>query len=163
MIDIEPVTLVFSFVLFGAFTVPFIYHSQQNKKKESKLLEKLLSAAKTQDGKIDLQETWRHEYAIGLDSSKKILFYHQNSLEDSPLSIDLRNIKKVSVSKKLLEFKSGSTAKSILDQVSLELLPKDSKKASIHLELYDGEKYSDLLGETLLAEKWAELIQKNLN
>ncbi len=126
-------------------------------------MEKLSGAALSQNSKIDLQETWRHEYAIGIDSSKKILFYHQDSLEGSPKSIELRDFRKVSVSKKLLELKSGGSAKPVLDQITLELLPKDSKKAAIHLELYDGEKYSDLLGETLLAEKWAELIQKNLN
>ena len=163
MIDIEPVTLVFSFVLFGAFTAPFIYHSQKNKKKESKLLEKLLEAALSLDSRIDTQESWRYEYALGLDSKKGILYYHQNSLEGSPFSFDLKDFKRVSVSKKMREFQSGTTTKSVLDYISLELVPKDPKKSIVNLELYDGDKYSDLLGETLIADKWAELAKKHLN
>lgn len=163
MFDIEPVTLVFSFVLFGAFTVPFIYHSQKNKKKDSQLLERLLEKALSLDARIDTQESWRHEYALGIDSNKKILFYYSDSQEESPLAINLKEYRNVSVSKKFLEVKTESNSRSVLDFVSLELIPKESKKGGIHLELYDGEKYSDLLGESLLAEKWAEIVQKNLN
>ena len=163
MFDIEPVTLVFSFVLFGAFTVPFIYHSQKNRQKESKIFEKLLESALSQDSRIDTKESWRFEYALGLDSQKGILYYYQNSSEGSPFTFKLQEFKKISVAKKNLEFQSGTATKSVLDKIDLELTPKDPKKGVILLELYDGEKYSDLLGETLIAEKWADLTKKHLN
>ncbi|MDX5338362.1 MAG: hypothetical protein LPK25_05000 [Cyclobacteriaceae bacterium] len=163
MFDIEPVTLVFSFVLFGAFTVPFIYHSRKNSQKESRIFQQLSESASKLNSSIDTKESWRYEYALGLDSQKGILYYFQSTEEKAPTPYRLQDFKKVYVTKKNLEFQSGSNTKSVLDKVSLELTPKDSKTSPVTLELYDGEKYSDLMGETLIADKWAELLKKHLN
>jgi hypothetical protein len=162
MIDIEPVTLVMSLALFGAFTVPFIYHSQKNRKKEAFLKGHLFEVAKNLGAIPDQTEIWRNQYALGIDTTKRVLSYHREVPNSNSMVFDLKDFKKASIVKRNLEIKNGETHKSILDYLALELIPKSGNNP-IQLEIYDGEQFSDLLGETVLAEKWAELIQRNLN
>ena len=161
MIDIEPVTVIMSLLLFGAFTVPFIYHSQKNKKKEKSLLSKLSEGASQQNAIPNEQETWRQLYAIGMDTSKKILVYHRENEQTSVLN--LNEFSKVKLQKSNLEIANGEATRTVLHSLNLELIPKNAHASSIFLELYDGDRFSDLLGETVLAEKWEKIIQSNLN
>nr|WP_287939613.1 hypothetical protein [Algoriphagus sp.] len=160
MITIDPVTAVLSVVLFGAFTVPFIYHFQKNKKKDNLLVQKLKDAINAIGGNLDQFESWRHKYAIGLDTQKKVLVYHQEGEIGATFCIPLSEIKKVTVIKKTREL--GESKKSVLEQLGLEIHYVSPTKKSSLVEFYNEEFFSDLMGETLLVEKWAELIRTNL-
>jgi len=160
MISIDPVTAMLSLVLFGAFTVPFIYHHQKNKKKQKQISQKIQQAGIGTHTKPDQLEIWRHHYAIGLDTFSKVLFYLQEGETNATYCIPLAEIKKVSAIKKTKEI--GEPKKSIIDFVGLELQYISPSQKSLVLEIYDGDKFSDLMGETVLAEKWATTIQKHL-
>jgi hypothetical protein len=161
MISIDPVTAVLSLVLFGAFSVPFIYHFQKNKKKQKQISQKLQEAGISANAKPDQLEIWRQQYAIGLDTSAKVLFYHQDGEVNTTFCIPLTDIKKVTSLKKKKEI--DESKKSVIDFVGLELQYLSPSKKPLVLEIYDGDKFSDLIGETVLAEKWATTIQKHLN
>jgi hypothetical protein len=160
MFSIDPVTAVLSLVLFCAFTVPFIYHYQKNKGKEKLLLQRLKEIA-SQSGAIpDRIEIWRYHYAIGLDKTKKQLIYVLEGENSYAICLPLSEVKKVSVLKKNREIETNEGKKTILEQVVLELNLGSNKKPSL-IEFYNEDRFSDLMGEEVLAEKWAELIRQN--
>ncbi|MBC6367851.1 hypothetical protein [Algoriphagus sp. AK58] len=160
MISIDPVTAVLSLVLFSAFAAPFVYHFQKNKKKENLLTQNLKEAAKNAGANPDQMETWRHQYAIGLDTSKKVLVYHHDGEVATSFCIPLSEVKKVSVLKKTKEV--GESKKSVIEHIGLEVQYVSSTKKSILLEIFNEDLFSDLIGESVLAEKWAEIIRKHL-
>ena len=161
MFSIDPVTAILSFVLFCAFTVPFIYHIQKNKAKEKLLLKKLKAEGLAQGAQATEIDTWRNQYAIGLDPTKKIVLFAFMGELDFSCSIPLSDVKKVSISKIVRESGNDENKRTLIDKVGLEFAHTSGKKNS-YLEFYDSELFSDRAGETLLAEKWAELIQKQL-
>ena len=161
MFSIDPVTAILSFVLFCAFTVPFIYHIQKNKAKEKLLLKKLKAEGLAQGAQATEIDTWRNLYAIGFDPSKKVLLYTFMGELEVSCSIPLSDVKKVSISKKTREVGNEEIKRTLIDKVGLEFIHASAKK-NTYLEFYDSELFSDMAGETLLAQKWAELIQKHL-
>ncbi|MFC5191341.1 hypothetical protein ACFPIK_06150 [Algoriphagus aquatilis] len=161
MFSIDPVTAILSFVLFCAFSVPFIYHIQKNKAKEKLLLQKIKAEGQSQGVQATELETWRNQYAIGLDPSKKVLLYTFLGELEISCSIHLSDVKKVSISRKTREAGNEEAKRTLIDKVGLEFTHASAKK-NTYFEFYDSELFSDLAGETLLAEKWAELIQKHL-
>lgn len=160
MISIDPVSAVLALVLFGAFTVPFIYHFQKNKKKEKQLSLKLQDAGKTAEAKPDLIETWRHQYALGLDTTRKVLVYLSEGEVNNSFCIPLSEVKKVSVLIKTKEI--GELKKTVIEHVDLEIYFISPTRKALMLEIFNEEQFSDLMGETVLAEKWAEIIKKHL-
>lgn len=161
MIDIEPVTGILSLILFGAFTVPFILHSLKNKKIEQALLAKINEVAATRNAKPEQIETWRRLYGIGLDSSKKVLVYLRD--DEQSETLDLQDFSKVKLVKTNIDVVGEESTHSVLNYVGLELTPKTNHKLPVVLEFYDGDKFSDLMGETLLADKWEKILKSNLN
>jgi hypothetical protein len=99
MIDIDPVTMSLSFILFGAVCAPFIYQSIQQTKKRKILLQKLSEIASQLNGKLIQTENWRNQYAIGIDPENKILAYIRSSEQPIAISIDLKQVKSAKINK----------------------------------------------------------------
>jgi iron only hydrogenase large subunit-like protein len=163
MFDIDPVTLIMSCVLFCAFAAPFIYYANQNGKKELALKAKLTKTALAGEATPDQVEVWRNQFGLGLDSKKNILVYLHESEVNISYIVDLEDVKQAVVRKRTREVNGTSGKTTVVDYVGLELHYKAENKKSILLEIYDGEEFTDLLGETVLAEKWAGLINQRLN
>ena len=116
MFSIDPVTAILSFVLFCAFSVPFIYHIQKNKAKEKLLLQKIKAEGQSQGVQATELETWRNQYAIGLDPSKKVLLYTFLGELEISCSIPLSDVKKVSISRKTREAGNEEAKRTLSDQ-----------------------------------------------
>jgi len=122
MIDIDPVTMSLSFLLFGAFCTPFIYHSIKYTKKRKVLLKKLTELASLKNGTPSQSEIWRNQYAIGLDPEKNVLAYMRSNAEPWASTIDLQQVKSAKIQKITREVKSGGSKNSVLDYVGIELI-----------------------------------------
>jgi hypothetical protein len=158
MIDIDPVTMSLSFILFGAVCAPFIYQSIQQTKKRKILLQKLSEIASQLNGKLIQTENWRNQYAIGIDPENKILAYIRSSEQPMAISIDLKQVKSAKINKINRELKIEKDKRIIVDYVSIELNYLLEGSQPTILEFYDAEFFTDLNGESVLAEKWVELI-----
>jgi hypothetical protein len=146
-----------------AFSAPFIYYGQQNKKKNLSLISKIHEVAKGKGALPTEIETWRTRYGFGIDYQQKVLVYVQQGAEEIEKSLRLSDYRKVNLIKTLRELDGKTNSNKLPEYLALELIPK-SEKGEIHsLEIYDAEYYSDLLGETVLADKWLEIIKKQLN
>jgi hypothetical protein len=162
MFDIDPVTLSLSFLLFGALCTPFIYHSLKNSKKRKALEVKLHELASQKNGHISQSEFWRNFYAIGLDQENKLLAYLRNNGEPLVFLIDLQQVKSAKIHKIAREVKSDASKRIILDYVGIELSYLQEGSKPTVLEFFDAELFTDLNGESVIAESWLESIQNTL-
>ncbi|SFT92637.1 hypothetical protein SAMN04489724_2891 [Algoriphagus locisalis] len=163
MFDVEPVTLIMSCLLMCAFSVPFIYNGQKNKKIEKKLLINLKELASQKGANPTEVETWRFRYAMGLDQQENILVYLRQDSESLSYSLNLAEYKNVQLIKKYQESNGKELNHKLPEYVGLQLNPKNASQEPVTLEIFDAEMYSDLNGETVLADKWVAIINKQVN
>ena len=163
MIDIEPVTFIMSCLLMCVFSVPFIYNGQKNKKISRALLANLNEMAKSQGANLTEIDSWRNRYALGLDSQHKVLSYMRLDSENVSYNLNLGEFKSVKLIKNYQEINGKPQTHKLPEYVGLELIPNKAEAGAVNLEIYDAELYSDLMGETVLAEKWLGILNKQLN
>ncbi|WP_339878006.1 hypothetical protein [uncultured Algoriphagus sp.] len=163
MFTIEPVTLTMSCLLMFAFSVPFIYHGQKNKAINKKLLANLNDLANRKGANPTEVDTWRCRYALGLDQKENVLVYLRNDTDSISYSLDLAEYKNVQLIKKFQVENGKELTTKLPEYVGLQLIPKLPSAEPVALEIYDAEMYSDLLGETVMADKWVAILNKQLN
>ncbi|WP_425638291.1 hypothetical protein ACPUEN_02710 [Algoriphagus yeomjeoni] len=158
MLEIDPVIVIMSSILTVAFCLPFAYQMRKNKNKEVLLKAEITSLAESSGAKPEITEFWRQRYAIGLDSSLGVLLYLQQEPKHLVQTLDLKNFKKVNITKIFEETSDKTHVHKLPEYISLDFIPKSPEDKNVVLEIYDGEEFSDLQGETVLAEKWAALL-----
>lgn len=163
MIDIDPGSLIVSLVFLAAFVTPFIYQKNKIKKIEilqNQLFEKLVVENRLQ---LDSREHWRGTYQIGIDSKNKWLVYQRYGEDSLEILIDLSSIAKASINERSQQKVIGKEKHLLIDYIAITLHPKDRKDPDFSLEIYDGDRFIDLLGERVLANNWIATIEKVLN
>ncbi|GAB2501669.1 hypothetical protein [Algoriphagus taiwanensis] len=154
MIDMDPGTLIVSSLFMAAFIAPFVYHNIKSKKVVTQQNQSFDTLAKLSGANPEVRERWRNTYQIGLDRDHKKLIYQRYGEKYLDLTVDLKTIGKVSVEEKSHSLVVEKEKRVILDYLALQLYPMDKEQAPISLEFYDGEQFTDLLGERLLANQW---------
>ncbi|MEB2785633.1 hypothetical protein [Algoriphagus persicinus] len=162
MFEIDLVTLLMSCLLMCAFSVPFITHGLKNKKKTNLLITQLKELGQSIGASPSELDTWRHCYAIGIDVHQGVLFYVRHGVASVSHRLELADYKKVNLIKNFQSNTERPKAPQLPEFVALELIPVASSENTVSLEIYDVEQYSDLLGETVLADKWFELVKSQL-
>ncbi|MBN7817004.1 hypothetical protein [Algoriphagus pacificus] len=163
MFDIEPVTLIVSTLFMCTFCAPFIYYSQKNKKKNKLLISKLHEQANSAGANLSEVETWRFRYGIGFDSKKKVLVYLQDGQDLSLKSFNLNEYRKVNLIKKYSDEKQANQNYRIPESVVLELVPRLESSDLHQLEFYHADHFTDLQGETVLADKWYQTLKNQVH
>ncbi len=161
MIDIDIPTLAVSSVLLLGVVAPFVTYSIKSNKAKKKFLGGFSDLASQLNLKVDIQEDWRNRYVLGLDSSKKVLVYYHAGQETEKQEISLREVSQAVLHQSYLNGDTPNNNKT-LDQLMLQIHFKDPAKRNLSLEIYKHENFTDLLGETMLAAKWADHITQNL-
>lgn len=157
MFTTEPVTLVMAAILLGAFCIPFILHFLKRNQKRSKLIQEFNRLTEPYGSPIDLQDIWRNQYIIGLMTATKTMVYYKEGEQPISHVFSLADIDDIQVKSKFRELKSGKEKKKVVDETGLLISLKNQK--SVYLEFFNQDNFTDLLGESVLAEKWAELLR----
>ncbi|MFO7823403.1 MAG: hypothetical protein R6V72_05650 [Cyclobacterium sp.] len=153
MFDLDIITLSMAMVAIIAFIMPFYLNNKKEKARVA-LAEKLLADfEKNQQLHIQVKDLWRNKYFIGMDPKKGKLIYSEDIHSCSPVLIDLLLINNVRIKEESHKVASPTSSRKVIDK--LELLFYSEKAELVHtIEFYDGETFSDLLGETILIKKW---------
>ena len=162
MIDIDIPTLAVSSVLLLGVITPFVSYSIKSKKAKKEFLDGFSDFTSQLNLNIDVQEDWRNRYVLGLDNVKKVLVYYQTGEDKVGQQIELDEVSQAVLHQSYLINESAAKNKT-LDYLALQLHFKDPSRKSLSLEIYRHENYSDLLGETILADKWTDLINQSLD
>lgn len=157
MFTTEPVTLVMAAILLGAFCIPFTLHFLKRNQKRNKLIQEFNKLLVPFGGAVDLQDIWRNQYIIGLMTANKTMVYYK--MDEQPIThiFSMADIDDIQVKSKFRELKTGKEKKKVIDETGLLISLKNQK--SVYLEFFNQDNFTDLLGESVLVEKWAELLR----
>ena len=155
--------LATAFIGIGSITLcalPFVITSKNKKKKEKQLLNSLKDFSKKHDSELTQHETGEN-YAIGLDTTKNMVYFLQKGEEKENLQfVDLATIKSCEINN---ISKSLAKNEKTLDRLNLKLNAIDKNKPSIVLEFYNSDISFLPINEFDSIEKWNRIINNLLN
>ncbi len=149
-------------ILIAICVVPVILMNRNNKKREKKALQSLISIATEHNCIISKHEICS-DFVIGIDEIKNYVFFFKQKKEEAISQfVDLAEIKISKAVKSTRAAKSKNENITITEKVKLSFIPKNKGKAETQFELYDQENVQ-LNGELQLADKWSQQINDRLN
>ena len=85
------------------------------------------------------------------------MVYIQDLADIKAVVLDVREIKQVKINEESRVVGAKGNSRKIIDGLHLQLTNHQGKVIGL-LEFYDGEKFSDLVGEPILIKKWEATI-----
>ena len=123
--------------------------------------EELREAAARQNCTLDEYDT-HGDMAIGMDADRKTVFFlGKRGDADTLQHVHLAKVRACHIVKAQRGAK-GAQADRPIDRVELNFLPKDNSNGEVRFVLYREMAGSSLNGEAQLAEKWEDLVQRQL-
>jgi hypothetical protein len=155
----EFTTVVITLILLMLFIIPFYFAARKRGKASILLLKKFELLERNKNLHFSEQEVWGN-HAIGIDRDSKFVLYAKGKeLDENVEIIDLQKVKRCEVFKIARE----SQTTSVIDQIALRIIYKDTAYSHLQLEFYNVSGSLQVNNELELAEKWAKVINKNLN
>lgn len=159
MFDIDLISFSIAGLLVAAFALPFYLHIRKVKLKEH-IAQKFLTDYTLSNGlTIHEKDHWRNKYFIGIDKEKGQLLYSTDTSQANYKRIPLDKIRRVSTVESSHQVVNGKESHKELDRLELVLIDQNDKPIHV-LEFYDGDQYSDLVGEAVLIKKWETLLKE---
>lgn len=162
MQNIDMTTVMLSLILSGAFLAPFAYYSFKKNKTEKSLSHSFNEFAKEYGVSPILVDKWRNHYTIGLDKSAKKLVYFSHGDFPQQVIINLTEVNKVSLQEKFRIVIVGKEKRNILEFLALQFHFKDPHHLARTVEFYDGNLFTDQMGERVIAKKWLEVLSEEV-
>lgn len=161
--EIEPYSIIISIVMLSFFFVPIIYDKMSKSSGTRKMRSQLFAAAKELNLTLSEWDVWHDAYAIGLDpASRKVLYLHLNQVADQREVLDLSGIQTCRVKKAEHSVKKSDKRLDAIDGIELRVLFTDEKLPELRLSFYRNEKGRAVQNELMLADKWANIIRRNV-
>lgn len=161
MFDIDLISFSIAVILIAAFALPFYLNARKVKLRELKALKILTDFTSSHGLHLQDKDQWRDKYFIGLDKEKAQLVYSADTSQDYYKCIHLDQIKRVSIAEVSHQVTNGKDSHKELDRLELILINQNDKPIHL-LEFYDGDQYSDLVGEAVLIKKWETLLKDSI-
>lgn len=147
----DATSLTIGMILLIICVLPFILFSVNNNKKRKKRIENLIRKAKENNAIIQEKDDW-NQSVIGIDKTKKMLFFSNNSDEfDKFNSINISELYSCTI------VKTENKQKSI-EKLELEL--KFISKPTMLLEFFNKNETRLLVNEIEIIQKWQMLLNK---
>ncbi len=158
--NIDFISLGVSIVLIMAFIAPIYFHIRQSNLQMSRALAEIEKFAHSHGLNLNRMENWRKRYVIGLDSINAKLIYTSEMSTIPPSLLDLEEVAQILLEEHFHHAHINKEEKTkVLDSVYLLLLGIEGQELH-RLEFYDGNKFSDLSGEAMLAKQWKKSIEE---
>ncbi|MBP6755136.1 MAG: hypothetical protein KA210_03230 [Bacteroidia bacterium] len=147
----DATSLTIGMILLIICVLPFILFSVNNTKKRKKRIENLIRKAKENNAIIQEKDDW-NQSVIGIDKTKKMLFFSNNSDEfDKFNSINISELYSCTIEKTENKQKS-------IEKLELEL--KFISKPTMLLEFFNKNETRLLVNEIEIIQKWQMLLNK---
>jgi len=149
-------TSIIALVLVGICVSPFMImglKKVKNKKQQFQNLSRLANENNLTIGQYDVFGN----LSIGIDSKNNQLLFFRNDKNHNKIEqcVDISNIKNCSINK--------TGTKDVIKQIELCLHTIIKNQQEINLLFFDNQTEFQLNGQLQLAEKWKNIIQKQLN
>jgi hypothetical protein len=161
MFNIDLIPFSIAIISIAAFALPFYLNGRKVKLRERQA-QKLLADFTLYHGlNLKDKDQWRDKYFIGLDKEKAQVVYNGDISQNNYKCIRLDQIKRVSITEVSHQVTNGKKSHKELDRLDLILINQNEKPIHV-LEFYDGDQYSDLVGEAVLIKKWEALLKDSI-
>lgn len=140
--------------------LPFVAYYLVQKVKARRFVRHFFHSSASHNLSLDQNDTWRRNYAIGIDSGANQLFYlNKGKTPEQEAVIDLSKVAKCRVSNGIKSVKTDNGTKDFTDILGLAFTFSDPGKDEVILEFYDGsELMSHPDGELEIAERWLATV-----
>ena len=153
---------VMAALVIAAVLLPYLWFILVGRKDQRKNKKQIKTRLKNENLTLDFEEQWNDNF-IGIDQTKKVLFFYKSSEVDSEIHlINLNDIASCRINKTFNNLKKENKVIVELKTLDLELI-YPSKRESFILNFYDVDNYFNEDFEQKRAEKWLDLILKNCN
>ncbi|WP_035805644.1 hypothetical protein [Lunatimonas lonarensis] len=159
MFTIDYVSLAIAAVLIALFITPLYLHVRKTNRSKADALRRLHDFASSKGWLLTNSEIWRNRYFIGLDEMNLGLVYSNDIGDHSAIAVPLSEIQRVRVIERSHRVSINTEKRKVIDAIDLQLIGKDGNVLH-ELEIYDGNRYSDLDGESVLVGKWEGMLKK---
>jgi len=159
-------SLIIGIVLVLLFVVPIYFLSRKSSNKDKKMLAYFKNQAEQNGLNVSQTEIWNNSYYIGIDQEAGKLFYLKKIEEnEEKVLIGLREIEKCRVDNIFRTIKEGKYSTNITDRIDLKIKLNNSNGSEKTIEFYNahGTGHLILSDQLHLAEKWAKIINQNIN
>jgi hypothetical protein len=155
-------TAFIGLIIIGICVIPFVMINYYRLKKEKKMLKSLSDIAKQQHCVINKYEICG-EYVIGIDEKTNFIFFFQHQEEKEIAQfVNLNEILFCEILKKTRAGTNESGNLLFIERVELLFKFKNTKRAAVHLELFDEEINIQIRQELEFAEKWAKYFNERI-
>jgi hypothetical protein len=158
MIDITTLAIVMALTV--AFCIPFIHSHRKKKNQEKSMVKQFMDKAAALQLVISTYDIWRRTYVIGIDQTQDKLLYIKFGAENQIKSVDLKNIKRVSITKEERETVNEQEKIKVIEKLGLSLASPTASE--VYLEFYDDSESIGLMGEPVLIQKWLDLVKNSV-
>lgn len=110
---------------------------------------------------ISTYDIWRRTYVLGIDEKQAQLLYMKFGSETRVQSVNLKNVKRVSIAKAERETVNGPEKLKVIETLGLTL--SSSVGSDTYLEFYNDDEIIGLMGEPVLIQKWQDSVKKSLD
>lgn len=153
-------TILISILLILAIFVPFFILNSSGKGGLKAISKKIKEIAKEGHLKFDLKERWA-DSIIAIDRTKKILVFAKMVNDEAVVEkIDLEQVSKSAIQRKLLPEKSNTGNSNVLQRLDLEITFLGNEKKAKLLNFYDIDSSFTEDYEMQRAEKWNTVINE---
>jgi cbb3-type cytochrome oxidase subunit 3 len=163
--DIEISSILMGILFLSTFFVPITWHQLSEKKKKNRTNHVLLEAARSANLNLALQDTWAGKFGIGLDSEKQQLIWVQMPVtpeEARTVIVQLREVARCTPKVSERHIKGLKNTTSVIEGIALQFTWRKPGKKPLLLDFYRDTHGAIQSTEYALANKWAGLINKQI-
>ncbi|MDO9276772.1 MAG: hypothetical protein Q7T92_14665 [Lutibacter sp.] len=156
-------TIIVGAISLVLCALPFILMIRGRKRKEKQLMQSLVGIANNHNCKISSHELFV-DFAIGLDEMANQLFFFRKTTENEMAQhINLAEVKFCKVINTSHTISNNDESNKIIDKLELQFSFLDKKIPDNLFVFYNADENTQLNGEILTIEKWAKIVNDNLN
>jgi hypothetical protein len=146
-----------------ALCVLFVLFIRNNSQKRKLVLTQALTELATANRATVTRQELSGNTLLGLDeNANKLLFVKKGRIGLTSLTVDMRDIRDCKLVKVNKTVPNQGGNYTMLEKLSLQFVPTDSKSADIHLMFYDEAEDQSLSNELEFMEKWVAIIHAQL-
>lgn len=162
--EIDLTSVIIAIVGLSTFFVPIAFDKHKKNNQSKKHLSQFIQDTKHQNIQITEYDIWHEKNIIGIDKTSGFVA-HRNELTAKPetVFIELSEVQRCKMFKSDRSVIMQGKTLLVTDKVGLLFIHKNLKKPDKKLIFYDAGRGPALSVEIPLSEKWAIIINSNLN
>ena len=154
--------MLIAFLTILLIGFPYFFHWWKSKHIEKLNSQTFKEFVESEHLHLDILESWRNHYILGIDSTKNILVYARQGQFPTVTSIDLDDVDHLRIDAHYIHSGMFKKPSKKLDYLDLVLYFKDSRRLPKSIPIFDKQEVPYLTDEIAIANNWMKNIFSRL-